>query len=318
VASLAIGLGLAAFYIVPAAWEQKWVDISLALTLPHNRPENNFIRLFPPRLPGGITSIVTVGAVNLALVAVVFLLAIRRRNELPREWRAFAVLAAFAAVFTIPPSLIFWKLLPKMIFVQLPWRWLFVVNTAGAFLLAAILPTVSTRTKRIAIALPTLVLLALLATYATKGKPGQVAELQEKLESYGGYWAEAMYLPRGEVRGPAPDRSLVNGDNVAIESLRREGEKVVFRSNAQRPARLQLALSWFPAWRVKVNGNSAPAIDDGGQVAVDVPAGTSNVEIDFVRTPDRRLGNALSLCTLALLALAVASRIVWRRTVRQE
>lgn len=315
-AALALGIGLAAFYIVPAAWEQRWVDISLALTLPHNRPENNFIRLFPPRLPGGIGSIITVGALNLMLAVSVWWMAYRRRREMPSAWRNWALVAGFAAFFTLPISYPLWKLLPKMIFVQLPWRWLFVVNTACALLFAAVLPGLSRRTRLVLSGIPALVFVVLIGAYASKGKSGQVAELQSRMEREGGVWAEAQYLPPGGVRGPGEAsvgliRNAESKPNLQV--LQRTAECISLESQSSGPDELVLNVTWFPAWRAEVNGTTVPVHNANGEISVDVPGGTSKIDLTFGRTPDRTLGGVVSLLVFAGAAGWITQRAMARR-----
>jgi hypothetical protein len=41
VLAMVLGLGLAAFYVLPAAYEQRWVEISSSLSF-WRRPQDNF------------------------------------------------------------------------------------------------------------------------------------------------------------------------------------------------------------------------------------------------------------------------------------
>ena len=306
-AALVLGIAFAAFYIVPAAWEQRWVDISLALTLPHNRPENNFLRLFPPRLPGGIASIITVGVINLVLAAVVCWIAFRRRRPLAVDWWLWVAVTGFAAIFTLPFSIWLWQLLPKMIFVQLPWRWLFVVNTACALLFAAVMKTFSRRGRLIAAAVPVLIFFVLIGAYATKGKTGKVSELELQMRSEGGVWPEAQYLPRGGAQGPRQSNALLAADSSAakVQVLKSNSEHFVLAANSSIQSKLLLNVAWYPVWAATVNGAAAEVRSNHGLIEVSVPPGSSIVELTFLRTADRTLGGVVSL-----LAIGVAG-IVW-------
>jgi uncharacterized membrane protein len=305
---IALGMALSAFYIIPAAWEQRWVDISLALTLPNNRPENNFIRLFPPRLPGGIGSIIGVGVLNLALAAVVCWMAFRRRRTLPWIWWACMLVAAFATLFTLPFSLPLWKALPKMIFVQLPWRWLYILNAVCALLLGAVLPLLQRKARVIAVALPVFVFLVLVGAYSRKGTSGRVAELQSSMETQGGVWPEAQYLPIGETRGPSQSfvlASNASGIPVNVRVRMRNAEHIVLETDRPHPETLLLNISWFPAWTARVNGVVSTVLNQNGQVGVDVPAGPSMVDLRFNRTFDRTLGGIISLLTIAGIGIGL-------------
>ena len=59
----------------------------------------------------------------------------------------------------------------------------------------------------------------------------------------------------------------------------------------------------YPAWRVAVNGATvAPQSDDPtGRMVIALPAGRSEVDVRFVRTLDRWIGDGMSLVAVILL-----------------
>src|SRR5262249_36123022 len=72
-------------------------------------------------------------------------------------------------------------------------------------------------------------------------------------------------------------------------------------------ARLALRLLNYPAWRVEVNGRPVtPENAEGSdQMVLQVPAGTSQVHVQFVRTPDRTIGGAISIVALLVVAVLI-------------
>jgi len=76
---------------------------------------------------------------------------------------------------------------------------------------------------------------------------------------------------------------------------------------AAKKGRLALRLLDYPAWRVSLNGNRAQVQHPMGtrQIIVSIPAGESEVRIDFTRTADRTLGGAISIFSV------VSAIIVW-------
>jgi len=136
-AGLALGFALVAFYLIPAAYEQPWVNIEQALAsglqpgenflfTVINDPEHtwfNWIASGVAILLVVLTGIVAVMARRGALGARV---AQVRAPVLPRSmevWGAMVVLAAAGTVLMLRFTEIFWRLLPKLRFVQFPWRW---------------------------------------------------------------------------------------------------------------------------------------------------------------------------------------------------
>lgn len=133
--AVALGLGLCGFYLVPAAQEQKWVDIRQAVDDPGERVENSFLfgHHADPRLEEhdvellkvSILGTILLGA-TLAGIAVSW-----RRGTMPggRAWRwALVLVPAGVLVLMLPISLPLWNVLPKMRFLQFPWRWLVVLE----------------------------------------------------------------------------------------------------------------------------------------------------------------------------------------------
>ncbi len=59
----------------------------------------------------------------------------------------------------------------------------------------------------------------------------------------------------------------------------------------------------YPAWQVTVNGRQVmPQSDDPtGRMVIALPAGHSEVEVRFLRTPDRWLGDGISVAALIVL-----------------
>jgi hypothetical protein len=95
-----------------------------------------------------------------------------------------------------------------------------------------------------------------------------------------------------------------------------ERERVAVKTNSAQPALLVLTDSWFPGWKAKVDGARAPVERVDYVIrGVKVPAGTHEVEFTY-EPASWRAGWILSL--LALLAIACASTIGWRRYRRER
>ncbi len=152
----ALGIGLPALYLVPAAWEQRWVDV-LQATGTNGDPglliDNNwlFARSSSPSLQEHnvslhFISVLSVFMIGVALVSV-FALWLRGRSSGLSDshgeraarwwWITLAIIPAAVLFLQFPVSLPVWNLLPKFRFLQFPWRLLLVVEAPMAVLFAA-------------------------------------------------------------------------------------------------------------------------------------------------------------------------------------
>ena len=162
----ALGIALPAFYLIPAAWEQRWVNIRFAIDDPVLTIENSwlFARHSDPSLQLHDVELHLVSMLAASMIAValgsVFVLWLRRKfsadgrlqtiQSLPRRWWIpLALIPAIVLFLQLPSSLPVWNLLPKLRFLQFPSRWLLVLEAPMAiFFAAAIWPGNSARRWR--------------------------------------------------------------------------------------------------------------------------------------------------------------------------
>ena len=150
----ALGLGLAAIYWLPAAFERNWVDIKQATQDPGYNFESNWLFAHNANpllaLHDEILHQVSWIAVSMIAVAVACIAIGWLRGTLPIGkssasrlwWIPLAAIPAVVFFFLFPVSRPLWRLLPEMRFLQYPWRWLEAVEAPMAiFFVAAIWPS---------------------------------------------------------------------------------------------------------------------------------------------------------------------------------
>ena len=146
--AITIGLGLSAVYLVPAAVQQRWVDIRQATDDPGLAIENSFLFGRHPNHNLELHDVelwrVSGIAVIMIGLALVCIFVAWRRGCLPRRsiWIPLALIPVIVLLLQLPFSLPIWNALPKLRFLQFPWRWLVAVEAPfGIFLAAAVWPT---------------------------------------------------------------------------------------------------------------------------------------------------------------------------------
>ena len=322
-AGIALGFALAAFYIVPAAYEQRWVNITQALST-GLLPQENFLYTQTGDPEHNLFNwVASSTAVLMILLTGAAAFAARRatvgeeeRSEKRRLWGALLLLSGAATLLMFRATAILWKVLPELRFVQFPWRWMSILAVVSAVFLGA---AVSRRQGWLVAAA---VLAVLGGTGVFLAKHGwwdgdDIPTLQLGIKQGIGFDGTDEYDPLGDdhydlpgkaplVRMLPPKEDFSKMSNAIISVVKWTAEEKVLRVKAQRPLRIALRLINYPAWRVEVNGREIvpERADNYDQMIVHVAAGESRIHVHFNRTPDRTLGNVISLAgVLTLLAL---------------
>jgi len=319
-----LGAALAAFFLLPAAYERAWVNIAEVLS-PGVRPQDNFLFVRINDVDHNrfnlLVSLVASAEMIVIAAAVFFSRQWRRRQ--PRVWWTLFGWASFAVLLNFSFTFFLWEHLPELRYLQLPWRWLLCMNVPFALLV-----TMASRRWMVRI----LICLAMLAVLAfvwhrvqapwweTAADFGQMLGNQR---SGAGYEGTDEYVPVGadpyEIKQDAP-RVAVDDDGTASNQLQQirierwNAESKLFTTKIGRPGQLVLRLFNFPAWRVEVNGREVDTTtrDVTGQMLIPVQAGENRVQITFIRTSDRTLGAIIS--GIAALFLGVFVVLAWLRT----
>jgi hypothetical protein len=142
--AIALGLGLSAFFLVPAAWERRWVAIRQAVDDPGLRIENSWLFARHPNPALELHDIelirVSIIAVTMVALAVIGLAVSAWRRTLPsdrRWWVPLGLIPIGVLLLQLPLSDPIWKALPELRFLQFPWRWLVVLEAPMAIFFAA-------------------------------------------------------------------------------------------------------------------------------------------------------------------------------------
>lgn len=128
------------------------------------------------------------------------------------------------------------------------------------------------------------------------------------------------YTPRW-VQAPAvfdPRTARVIEGDADVQQTGRTPVSWSAQVTARKASVIQVALSYFPGWQVRVDGmaeEGRPAAPSG-QIRFDVPPGDHRVEVQWVRTGAVWLGDGISL--LALAALVVIWRLGGAARVRES
>jgi hypothetical protein len=306
--AVVLGAALAAFYLVPAVYEQRWVDISSALW-PGVRPQDNFLftLINDPRHNRFNLLVSMVAMAELVALAGAALLSWRKREASATLWWMLMAWALAITLLLFPFSEVAWQLLPKLQFMQLPWRWLLCLNVIFALLFAL---AWRRRVPRILICGAMLLVLAagwLLVQPPWWEKTRDFSDALADQQTGKGYEGTDEYLPVAcdayDVKPDAPPVALENNGKAQIRMQAWAADDKSFTATVGQPGNLVLHLFTYPAWRATVNGQPTETDnqDDTGQMLVPVNAGENQVRVSLVRTHDQILGDGVSAGTVLLM-----------------
>lgn len=323
IAGAMLGLGLSGFYLLPAAYERRFVQIHFAL-IPGLRPWDNFLfqHTSNPEHDAVLhtASVVAVALICLTALALATALASQRKKPLPNSGAEFrdllpailAVLSGIILFLLTPLSAPVWHHLPELRFLQFPWRFLAVLGAVFGFALALALSRL--RLPAGAVALLCTAAFALPAyrifhqfcypedtaaeRLAIFRSPDPGTDPTDEYTPVGadndldnhqnpGYWLSqnfAAAAPQPSVPGPAPHSLSLS---------------------PAAPTWLILNLRNYPAWHITRNGSPlrARVARRDGLIAVALPPGPAKIEIRYAMMLDQKLG---SLCSALSVFLFIA------------
>ncbi len=319
-AGMLLGFALSGFYLVPATYEQRWVNIAQALSSGLLPSENFLYTVIFDSEHTFFNWIASTIAIAMIVIAGIAALAARRVNVQGRErteqagvWQALLLLAAVATALMLRPSSFLWQVLPKLRFVQFPWRWMSILAVPFAYFVAG-----AVARRRFAWAWIASVTLVLTGTGVflvrqTWWDPDDIPTLRAAVTHGQGFEGTDEYDPLGDdhynLPAAAPQvlvlpspGALGKVARAQIDVDRWTAEDRDLRVASPERVRLAVRLVNYPAWRAEVNGKvvTPEHAGDANPMILDLPAGVSRVKVHFTRTLDRTLGGLLSI--LALLA----------------
>jgi hypothetical protein len=334
-----LGLGLAAFYVVPAAWERRYVQIAMAI-LPEMSIQNNFLfrHTSDPLHDVVLHTASTIAVILLVLTAIVIAIAIARslspisKSQVSHPsqphragWERqpstgllypIATLAAVIAFLLTPPSNLIWQHLPELKFLQFPWRLLAILAAVLSLAIALILNRL--KFKSVATAILAMLLAATLAFHSYNrfqqscDDDDSVSARLALFHSNAGTEPTDEYTPTiadndslSKTNPPfwlVPNNPSGANQSAPANSIPGPAPRRLTLDSTQ-PKILVLNLRDYPAWHITLNQTSiATRLErDDGLIAFPIPAGLSHIRIDYVRTVDETLGDSITVLSCVVL-----------------
>ncbi len=313
-AGIAIGVGLASFYIVPVLYEKSWITMAQVLAA-GVRPAENFLfaRIGEVEHDSFLRALSWLALGEVAVTGVAILVTRNWRRSNPRLWSSLVILTGVSVLLMLPVSGIAYRFMPDLRFLQFPWRWLLVTGVAYAVFVVLAVPRFRGKASLLAPLVVGLIAgcnLTLQPQCDPEDTPFMISNLYHT--GYG-YMGTDEYTPAGgdnyEIKPDFPEYRLRSADGGAtpigarVTHLHASIYRKQLTVESPQPVAIELRLMNYPAWQVKVNGAvMTPQSDDPtGRMVIAVPVGHSEVDVRFIGTPDRWIGDGLSTASIMLL-----------------
>jgi hypothetical protein len=317
-AAVVLGACLAAFYLLPAVYEQRWVNIFGALGA-GLRPHDSFLFTSTGDADHDHFNFLVSWVAVAEIAGMIFCAAAARSWRAKRRdvWDGLLLWGGASALVMVSITSLLWKILPKLQFVQFPWRWLLCLSFCLSIFVAVGL---SRWWGRVAVCVAMLLVLILAGRHFQPpwwDHAADLREMQDNMTDGIGYEGVDEYTPLGA------DPSAIDQETrkVRVEGTAHSAihvyywnpESKMFTAQLSAPDRLALRLLRYPAWRVEVNGREVEtaARESTGQMLVPVEAGMNRVQVTLIRTWDRTVGGWIS-------GVSAMCLVVWTVWVRRR
>lgn len=285
---LLFGLGLSAFFWIPALYELQYTV---------------FAQTTISQWDSYFASLSLIGYSTFAVLVLTVMLVLTKKLDLSKHRLTLLmfIIGCGSLVMATNVSSSLWQILPVS-FVQFPFRFLSVVLICMSFLVACNLSLFKGRNK---ILLSSAALIILVISAIPFINPKMQSDKGE------GYYSTNMatttvhdeYMPVWVKEKPTqrPEKKVVvvkgNGE---VENIVANNKQISFSVTAKEEINLQVQTIYWPGWEAMINGNQSQIMYNNrrGLIELRVPQGNHHVVVRFGETPVRLLSNALSLLSV--------------------
>ncbi len=277
------------------------------------------------------------GKVQIAMVLTALVLftafLFKRKKDSPSvtEFIFFVTLLGISIVMMIPISKPVWDSIQFLSYLQFPWRFLtftaVFISIVGAYAVFFLGEIVSIRKKMnyklLMILFSFLIIVTVIQRYAGLFKPQSYLQVTDKEQTTQEevQWrisrSSFEFIPKGvetqksELNTTIPvieydeafhDPMEVIGGEAVVRQRKNKFGKKIFTVVSEGASIVRLNVFSFPGWKAYVDGKAATFNEDNAYklITLSLPKGSHEVVFIFEDTPVRKVGNMLSLLTLAV------------------
>lgn len=320
----AIGVGMSAFFILPAFLEKNMVQTD-SLTRFELDFRANYVKvyqLFFDRVWGYGTSIPgPEGGMNfqigwphwwLVIISVVLIFTSKISKKSKILVASIVAAFVFSIFMTHNKSTFIWVHVSLLKYFQFPWRFLslsvFTSSLLGGF-------AVSVFKSKWKIYLSVIIICATVILNWNYFRPKTFYSVNDFQKLSGQSWDEQQkgalldYLPKTalEPRETAPLTPILKSGDSSITDFINRSNSWKFNVQVKTKSEIEVPVFYFPNWTVKVNGKNYSFSYKNmlGRISLTLEPGTYSVEGNFKNTPIRTIANIITLVSLIAFAINI-------------
>lgn len=318
------GLGLSAYFWLPAFLEQQFIHIAMTEML----YKNNFLDLVTIFHQPGITDRIpplqywywSTGW-NLFAVALVASIILLQESKHRIIW-LFVLFFVVGQFFMTRASAVFWETVPLLANFIYPVRFqavsLFCGSILTAYLISWARHTIAWMLCLLLVALTVGINILAIPTNWPRDviSDGFYERGDSTVDMMGEYlprWANiSHFFADAERFERHPIARIVEGSGV-VEHMMKGQSEATFTVRADAPVSVVINQFYFPGWQITANGKHISyEVYGNGEMLVHLPKGVSSVAAQFADTPIRTFGNSISIVTVTAMVFYLI-RIVWKK-----
>jgi hypothetical protein len=323
-----LGLGLSAFFWLPALYERPLVQIQ-RLHQGYYDFHNHFVyisQLFSPSWgfggshPGPFDDMsFQIGVIPILL----YMFSWGLVSKIERDERNtklnfifFLFMTIFIVYATTEYSAFIWERVPLIKYVQFPWRLLGLISFTVSFVCGSILLYLDKKFNVLETPFQMLLILIIVMAaypylrahkYLIKPPAEQILNPDE-IARTAATTDDGEYLPIGVKQVPAytSEKVKIIAGNGTIEGVVLKSNMIKFRIKAMQDTSVKIAIFWFPGWSGYLDGKRVPIACDPetGLILMEIPKGEHRVRLKFEDTNIRMISKIISFISLGILAMS--------------
>jgi uncharacterized membrane protein len=327
---ISVGLGLSAFFWLPAFFELKYTSVSKMVSR-ESSYQQHFVCLkqlwespwgFGGSAPGCFDGMsFKLGKINIliAILGLTITLFIKKfRNK--KYIISGLIICIISIFFMINISDFFWKLIPMFKYIQFPWRFL-IYTSFGLAIIGGSIVLLSEKSRFFKLLIGISVIILIIANSTKLFQPQYIYQKSDSdFENINDLRFRVSkisdeYLPQ-QIKRPLNEQSIVHDTILSTDSLsvldqyhRETYKKYALVSQTQQ--KVKVNISDFPGWEYWVNGKKQTPIMNNGLPEIIVPQGDSEVEFIFKDTPIRLIGNLISVISFMVILYYYGKKTIY-------